>query len=256
MDESRKERYGRQIMLPEIGLAGQERLGAAKVLVVGAGGLGSPAALYLAAAGVGTIGLADGDAVDLSNLQRQVLHGNADIGRAKADSGRGRLLALNPDITVEGLRLRLDRDNCAGLVAPWDFVLDCTDNLESKFLINDACARAGKAYSHASVMRADGQIFTHAPGTACLRCLFPAPPPAGRVPTAATAGVLGPVAGLLGCLQAVEAIKFLTGAGTLLTGRLLTVEAWSMAFRTMEFARDPACPACSFTPASHSGAIL
>jgi adenylyltransferase/sulfurtransferase len=242
-------RYGRHLILPEVGPDGQRRLKASRVLLVGAGGLGSPAALYLAAAGVGHLTLVDPDLVDASNLQRQVLHGTAWVGRRKVDSARQRLADLNPGVTVEGRPERLDRSNALELVGGHDLVVDGTDNFETRYLVNDACVLAGRPNVHASVFRFEGQASVFAaPGGPCYRCLYPEPPPSGAVPSCAEAGVLGVLPGLLGLVQATEALKLLVGVGEPLVGRLLLFDALAMSFRTLRFARDPACPACGTRP--------
>ncbi|MDR1039815.1 MAG: HesA/MoeB/ThiF family protein [Deltaproteobacteria bacterium] len=244
------ERYSRNIILKEIGAGGQKRLKAGSVLVVGAGGLGSPAALYLAAAGVGVLGVADGDAVDLSNLQRQIAHSAADVGRPKALSAKEAISALNPEIEVRAFEGRLTAANVMEAIAGYDFVLDGTDNFAAKFLINDACVIASKPFSHAGIIRWRGQLMTWVPGKGpCYRCVFKAPPPPSAVPTCREAGVVGALAGVIGCLQAMEAIKFLTGAGELLTGRLLTYDALANDFRKVSLPPRPSCPVCGEEPA-------
>lgn len=241
----RLERYRRQILLEEIGGAGQRRLLDARVLVIGVGGLGSPAALYLAAAGVGTLGLADADTVDLSNLQRQIIHATADIGRPKVDSAADRIAALNPDVTVRRHHRFLDPGNAAAIVGGYDFVVDGTDSFAAKFLINDACVAAGIAFSHGGVAQFRGQTMTVLPGrSACYRCVFGAPPPEAAGPASAWAGVLGAVAGMLGAIQAAEALKFVTGAGSLLTDALLSVDALELKFRKVPVRRAGGCRAC------------
>lgn len=250
LTEEQIERYSRHILLPEIGGEGQERLLAGKVLVVGAGGLGSPAAYYLAAAGVGTLGIMDGDAVDLSNLQRQILHGTADVGRPKVESARDRLAALNPDVRVVPYRERLTAANALAILRDYDFVVDGTDSFASKFLVADACHFAGKPYSHAGILRFEGQLMTVLPGrTACYRCIFNAPPPAGVAPTCSQAGVLGAMAGVIGTLQAAEALKYLLGRGQLLTDSLLVYDALAAKFRKVALRRNPDCPLCGPNPA-------
>jgi molybdopterin/thiamine biosynthesis adenylyltransferase len=244
------ERYSRHIILKEIGPRGQKKLLAGKVLVIGAGGLGSPAAMYLAAAGTGTIGLADSGRVDLTNLQRQILHRTADIGLAKTESGRQTLTALNPEVRVRIFQGEVLADNILDLIRDYDFILDGTDNFASKFLINDACVLAGKPFSHAGILRFQGQLATYVPGDGpCLRCLFEAPPPPGSVPTCSQAGVAGALAGVIGSLQALEAVKYLTGAGSLLTGSLLTFDGLTMEFRKIKFPKRPDCPVCGENPA-------
>lgn len=249
LNEEQIERYSRQILLQQVGGVGQEKLLAARVLVVGTGGLGSPVALYLAAAGVGTIGLVDADAVDRSNLQRQIAHATPDLGRPKVVSAAEKLRALNPDVTVRTHELYLSAANIADVIADYDFVVEGTDNFPSKFLVNDACWFARKPFSHAGILRFDGQLFTVLPGeSACYRCAFPAPPPANAVPTCSQAGVLGGVAGTIGCLQATEALKYVLGVGELLTDRLLVFDALAMRFREVKFRRNPRCPLCGEAP--------
>jgi molybdopterin/thiamine biosynthesis adenylyltransferase/rhodanese-related sulfurtransferase len=240
-----RQRYARHLILPEVGLEGQRRLKGARVLLVGAGGLGSPAALYLAAAGVGHLTVIDPDVVDASNLQRQVLHGTSDVGRPKLDSARDRLLDLNPGVRVEGLVARLDGGNALELVRAHHLVVDGTDNFATRYLVNDACVLAGRPNVHASIFRFDGQasVFAAADGP-CYRCLHPSPPPPGEVPSCAEGGVLGVLPGLLGTIQATEALKLVTGVGQPLVGRLLLVDALSMQFRTVKVRKDPGCPAC------------
>ncbi len=241
-------RYSRHILLGDVGVEGQERIRQGRVLVVGAGGLGAPVALSLAAAGVGAIGIVDGDVVDLSNLQRQIIHFTADVGRPKVLSARDKIVALNPNVRVETHELFLSADNAADIISRYDFVVDGTDNFPVKFLINDACVMAGKPFSHGGILRFEGQTFTHVPGTACYRCLFPSPPPVGAVPTCSQAGVLGAIAGMLGTIQAAEALKWLTGVGQLLTDRLLTFNALTMHFRTIRTRRHDGCPLCGRAP--------
>ncbi len=246
--EEEIQRYSRHILLREVGAGGQERIRRGSVLVVGAGGLGSPAAMYLAAAGVGRIGIADADRVDYSNLQRQLLHATPDVGRPKVESARDRLRAINPGVRVEAHEARFCAANALELVGGYDFVIDGTDNFTAKFLINDACVMAGKPFAHGGVLRFEGQAFTHLPGTSCLRCLYGAAPPPGAVPTCAQAGVLGPVAGMIGAVEAAEALKYLTGAGEPLTDRLLTLDALAMQFHTIAMRRDAGCPVCGSRP--------
>ena len=245
LSNDEKERYARHLMLDEVGEPGQERLRAGRVLVIGAGGLGSPATLYLAAAGVGCIGVADGDLVELSNLQRQVIHGTPDLGRAKVLSARDRMLEINPGVQVECIGERLNAENIAGVVARYDFVLDATDNFEAKFLINDACLAAGTSFSHGGILRFKGQTMTVKPGeSTCYRCIFPEPPDPAVALSCSRAGVLGVLPGVIGVIQATEAIKFLLGIGELLTSRLLTYDALTLRFREVALGRNPDCPAC------------
>jgi molybdopterin/thiamine biosynthesis adenylyltransferase len=233
-------------MLDGVGELGQERLLTGRVLIIGAGGLGSPAALYLAAAGVGSIGIADSDIVDLSNLQRQILHATADIGVAKTASAVAKLAAINPDLTLTAHQFRIERDNIAELLAQYDFVLDCTDNFDAKFLINDACVSAGKPYSHGGILKYSGQTMTVLPGkSACYRCIFPAAPDETTSLACSRAGVLGVLPGIIGTIQATEAIKSLVGIGELLLDRLLTYDSLKMKFREVPLRRSPHCPACS-----------
>lgn len=246
--EDRILRYSRHILLQDIGVEGQEKIAAGRVLIVGAGGLGAPAAFYLAAAGVGTIGIIDGDTVDLSNLQRQIIHFTDDVGRPKVESAREKLNRLNPDVNVVTYRALFTAANAFEILGDYDFVVDGTDNFPAKFLVNDACVLAGKAFSHGGILRFDGQTFTHSPGSACYRCLFHSPPPPGSVPTCSQAGVLGAVAGMLGTIQATETLKYLTGTGDLLTDRLLSFNAKAMTFRTVHVRRSDKCPVCGSNP--------
>lgn len=243
------ERYSRQILLKQVGGKGQEKLLASRVLIVGAGGLGSPAALYLAAAGVGTIGLIDGDDVDITNLQRQIAHFTSDLGTPKVRSAAEKLRAINPSVSVETYHELAAAHNILDIVHRYDFVIDGTDNFPAKFLINDACVFAGVPFSHAGILRFDGQMFTVIPRrTACYRCLFGGPPPPGMVPSCSQAGVLGGVAGVIGCLQATEALKYLLGVGELLTDRMLVFDALGMSFREVKFKRNARCPICGDNP--------
>ena len=249
LTEQQIERYSRHIILPEVGGRGQEKLLAGRVLIIGAGGLGSPAALYLAAAGTGTIGLADGDVVDLTNLQRQIAHTTADVGRAKVESAAARCRAINPDVTFRLHPEHIRADNALEILKDYDFVIDGTDSFAAKFLIADACHFAGKPYSHAGILRFEGQATTVIPGqSGCYRCLFREPPPAGAVPSCSQAGVLGVLAGIMGTIQAAEAVKYLLGIGELLTNRLLVFNALRMTFREVGFKRNDACPLCGTNP--------
>ena len=239
------QRYHRHLILPGVGEEGQQRLKAARVLIVGAGGLGSPAALYLAAAGVGTLGIMDEDVVELSNLQRQVLHGTRDVGRAKVASAEARLRDLNPHIDIATLHGRLSSTNALDILRDYDIVVDGTDNFQTRYLINDACVLLGKTNVYGSVIRFDGQasVFCTDDGP-CYRCLFPEPPAPGAIPNCAEGGVFGVLPGMVGVIQATETIKCITGTGESLVGRLLLVDALRMRFRTIAIARDPKCPAC------------
>ncbi len=245
LDRAEVQRYGRHLVLPELGMEGQRRLKAARVLLVGAGGLGSPAALYLAAAGIGHISLVDFDTVEVTNLQRQVLYGTKDVGRPKALSARDRLADLNPHLSLAVHETHLGAGNALALVRDHDLVVDGTDNFATRYLLNDACVLAGRPYVYASIFRFDGQasVFAAAGGP-CYRCLFPSPPPPGEVPSCAEGGVLGVLPGLLGTVQATEAIKIAAGIGEPLVGRLLLVDALAMEFKTVTVRRDPRCPAC------------
>lgn len=239
LDDAQIERYLRHIVLDEIGGKGQERLLASSVLVIGAGGLGSPAASYLAAAGIGRLGLVDGDRVEPSNLQRQILHHTPDLGRPKVESAAEKLRALNPDCDVEVHPFFVDHETILPLVERYDFVLDCTDGFPVKFLINDACVLAGKPFSHAGVLRWEGQTMTCLPWrSATFRCVFREPPPPDSVPTCAQAGVLGALVGTIGCVQATEAVKYLLGKGDLLENRLFVFDALRMRMRTVAVRRD------------------
>jgi sulfur-carrier protein adenylyltransferase/sulfurtransferase len=242
-------RYARHLVLPEFGLDAQRRLKAARVLCVGAGGLGSPVALYLAAAGVGTIGLVDFDVVDASNLQRQVLHGTPDVGRPKVESGRDRILAINPNVEVETYAVRLSSANALDLVAAYDVIVDGADNFPTRYLVNDACVLAGKPNAYGAIFRFEGQasVFAAKDGP-CYRCLFPEPPPPGEVPSCAEAGVLGVLPGLIGTIQATEAIKLVTGIGEPLIGRLMIYDALRMTFQELRLRKDPDCPVCGTSP--------
>lgn len=243
------ERYSRHIILKEVGVKGQKKLMNAKVLIIGAGGLGAPAAMYLAAAGVGTIGIADADEVDLSNLQRQVIHTTADIGKAKVKSAAETMNAINPDVKVNTYRTFVTSQNIMDLIADYDFILDGTDNFPAKFLINDACVMARKPFSHAGIIRFQGQLMTYVPGEGpCYRCVFKNPPPKDAVPTCKQAGVIGAMGGVIGSLQAMEAVKYIIGQGQLLTGRLLTYDALKMQFRTVPLPKDDNCAICGAHP--------
>ena len=246
--EDQIRRYARHIILPEMGGTGQARLLASKVLVVGAGGLGSPLVLYLAAAGVGTIGVVDDDLVDLSNLQRQIMHTTQSIGLPKVDSAARAGAAINPDVRVMPIQARLDRDNILGLVGQYDVIADGSDNFPTRFLVNDACRLAGKPLVSAAILRFDGQLSTYRPGGPCYRCIYREEPPEGSVPTCSSAGVLGAMAGTMGALQATEVVKEVLGIGETMAGRLLIYDALSVTFRTVRVPRDPGCPLCGDRP--------
>ena len=245
------ERYSRQLILKDVGYRGQKKLSEAQVLIIGAGGLGSPAALYLAAAGVGTVGIVDADVVDLSNLQRQIIHGTLDVGLPKVESARQRMLEINPHIEVVTYREYLTSANILKVLDGWDFVIDGTDNFPAKFLINDACVMKGIPFSHGGIMRFRGQLMTVVPHESpCYRCVFKEPPPKGAVPSCREAGVIGAIAGVVGSLQALEAVKYVVGAGELLTGRLLTIDTLTMTMHTVKLPqRGEGCRVCSDNPA-------
>ncbi len=242
-------RYSRHLIMPEIGMEGQRKLKAARVLCIGAGGLGSPATLYLAAAGVGTIGLVDFDVVDFSNLQRQILHGTSDVGRPKLQSAQQRLSDVNPGVRIETHEAMLSSENALDILGGYDIVIDGTDNFPTRYLVNDACVFLGKPNVYGSIFRFEGQasIFATEEGP-CYRCLYPEPPPPGLVPSCAEGGVLGVLPGIIGTIQATEAIKLITGVGQPLIGRLLVFDALRMQFREMKMRKDPACPVCGEHP--------
>ncbi len=249
LNEEQIKRYSRHIILNDVGVEGQEKILASKVLIIGVGGLGAPAALYLAAAGVGTLGLVDGDKVDLSNLQRQVIHFTPDVGKPKVLSAKEKISAINPDVKVATYGTRVDSGNISGIIKDYDFIVDGTDNFAAKFLINDACVLGQKPFSHGGVLRFDGQAMTYIPGQACYRCVFTAPPPAGAMPSCSQAGILGVVAGMLGTIQAAEVLRYLIGKGELLLNRLLIFNALDMKFRSVIFRKNPNCPVCGINPA-------
>src|SRR5438270_10315462 len=250
MTKDEQLRYSRHMIMPEVGAEGQRRLNAARVLCIGAGGLGSPAALYLAAAGIGKLGLVDFDDGDLSNLQRQILHGTKDVGRKKLDSARDRLRDANPNIEIEAHECRFASKNALEIVSDYDVVVDGSDNFPTRYLSNDVCVFAKKPNVYGSVFRFDGQTTVFAPhlGGPCYRCLFPEPPPPGSVPNCAQAGVLGVLPGIVGTIQANEAIKLILGVGEPLVGRLLYFDALKMKFREFNLRRDPQCPVCGENP--------
>jgi adenylyltransferase/sulfurtransferase len=242
-------RYSRHLIMPEVGVDGQKRLKAASVLLIGAGGLGSPLGLYLAAAGVGRIGLVDFDVVDFSNLQRQVLHGTPDVGRPKLQSARERLRAINPEVQIDLYETRLTSANALPILEPYDVVIDGTDNFPTRYLVNDACVLLKKANVYGSIFRFDGQASVfYPPYGPCYRCLYPEPPPPGEVPSCAEGGVLGILPGLIGCIQATEAVKLILGKGTPLIGRLLLYDALQMNFQEFKVRRNPQCPLCGDHP--------
>jgi adenylyltransferase/sulfurtransferase len=249
LSPAERQRYSRHLLLPEVGEQGQRRLKAARVLCVGAGGLGSPAALYLAAAGVGTIGIVDFDAVDVSNLQRQIIHGTHDVGRSKIASARDRIEALNPEVHVETFAAHFSVANARTLVDAFDVIVDGTDNFPARYLVNDACVMYRKPNAWGSIFRFEGQASVFAaPGGPCYRCLHPEPPPAGLVPGCAEAGVLGVLPGVIGTIQATEALKLILGIGEPLVGRFLVYDALTMRFRDLKLPKDPDCPVCGVHP--------
>jgi len=250
--EEQIKRYARHIILPEVGGKGQEKLLNSKVLVIGAGGLGSPAILYLAAAGVGTIGIVDFDVVDFSNLQRQVIHNTERVGTPKVESAKKTVEMLNPDVKVITYNTRISKENIMDIIKDYDVVLDGTDNFPTRFLINDACYFAGKPLVSAAMLRFEGQVsvfdYRIKENSPCYRCLFPEPPPPGLVPTCQEAGILGSIGGIMGCIQATEAIKLILGIGEPLVGKLLIMDALSMDFRKVKLRKDPNCPLCGEKP--------
>jgi len=250
LDNDEIRRYSRHLILPEVGMAGQKKLKATSVLCIGAGGLGSPIAMYLAAAGIGRIGLVDFDEVDFSNLQRQILHGTSDVGRPKGESARDTLREINPNCQVDVHKTMITSDNAMELIKPYDIVVDGTDNFPTRYLTNDACVLLGKPNVYGSIFRFEGQASVFAPSLAgpCYRCLYPEPPPPGMVPSCAEGGVLGILPGIIGCIQATEIIKLALGVGNPLVGRLLLYNALDMKFREVKLRRDPACPVCGENP--------
>jgi molybdopterin/thiamine biosynthesis adenylyltransferase/rhodanese-related sulfurtransferase len=250
LTDAQRSRYSRHLIIPEVGEVGQARLLKSKVLLIGAGGLGSPAALYLAAAGVGRMGIVDDDVVDESNLQRQILHSTDRIGMPKTESAKKTLRALNPDVTVDEHRVRLNRENAMELFSQYDLIVDGSDNFGTRYLVNDACVILQKPNVHGSIFRFDGQATTFVPGGGrpCYRCLFPEPPPPELAPSCQEAGVLGVLPGIIGMIQAVEAVKVILGKGEPLIGRLLLYDALEQRFREVKYARDPHCPACGDPP--------
>src|ERR687889_142336 len=242
-------RYSRHLIMPEVALEGQKQLKAAKVLTVGTGGLGSPLALYLAAAGIGTIGIVDFDVVDESNLQRQIIHGTSDVGRKKMESARDTILDINPNVKVEAYEDPLTSENALDTIKDYDIIVDGTDNFATRYLVNDACVLLGKPNVYGSIFRFEGQasVFATAGGP-CYRCLYPEPPPPGLVPSCAEGGVLGVLPGIIGTIQALETIKWIIGAGESLIGRLLLFDALKLRFRELQLRKDPSCPLCGQNP--------
>ncbi len=241
-------RYQRQIIMPEVGSVGQRKLLEARVLLIGAGGLGSPAALYLAAAGVGTLGLVDFDVVDISNLHRQLLHGHKDLGRPKVESAADRLQDVNPDVRVIGFNAPITSENALEMIEQFDIVVNGSDNFPTRYLVNDACYFLRKPLVDGGIFRFEGQATVYLPGAGCYRCLYPAPPPPGAVPSCAEAGVLGVLPGVVGSIQAVETIKLILDQGSTLVNRLLLFDSLAMEFREVRLRRDPDCPVCGDEP--------
>jgi len=243
-------RYSRHLILPEVGMAGQRKIRNTSVLCIGAGGLGSPIAMYLAAAGIGKLGIVDFDTVDHSNLQRQILHSDADVGNSKAESAKAAIVALNPNVEVELYKTRISSENALDLIRPYDIVVDGTDNFPTRYLTNDACVLLKKPNVYGSIFRFEGQASVFAPhlGGPCYRCLYPEPPPPGMVPSCAEGGVLGVLPGIVGCIQSTEILKLALGQGSPLIGRLLLFNALDMKFRELKLRRDPKCPVCGDTP--------
>src|SRR5580698_1919164 len=250
LDNDQIRRYSRHLILPEVGLAGQKKICSTSVLCIGAGGLGSPIMMYLAAAGIGKIGIVDFDTVDFSNLQRQIIHGTADVGRPKADSARDTIKSINPTCDVVIHNTRLSSENALEIIAQYDIVVDGTDNFPTRYLTNDACVLLKKPNVYGSIFRFEGQASVFAPhlGGPCYRCLYPEPPPPGMVPSCAEGGVLGVLPGIIGCIQATEILKLALGKGNLLVGRLLLFNALDMKFRELKLRRDPECPICGDHP--------
>jgi molybdopterin/thiamine biosynthesis adenylyltransferase len=241
-------RYSRHIIMNDVGSSGQRKLMQSKALIIGAGGLGSPSAVYLALAGVGTLGLVDFDVVELSNLQRQILHHTPDVGRPKLESARDNIHAYNPDVNVVLHEVRLESDNAMDIISQYDLVINGADNFATRYLVNDACYLLNKPLVDGSILIFDGQSTVFMPGQGCYRCLFPSPPPPGMVPNCAEAGVLGALTGLVGSIQATEALKIFLGIGQTLTSRLLLIDALSMTFREVKLKRNPECPLCGDNP--------
>jgi adenylyltransferase/sulfurtransferase len=243
--EQQLKRYSRNILVSQISVGGQKRISSGKIIVIGMGGLGSSAAFYCAAAGIGTLGIVDDDIVDISNLQRQIIHSTADIGIEKVESAKAKILALNPDVKVETFRQRVCPGNIRNIINGYDFVIDGTDNFKSKFLINDACVMEKIPFSHAGVLQFTGQTMTVLPGkSACYRCVFQAPPDENTIPSCSADGVLGAIAGIIGAIQATEALKHIAKAGQPLCDKILTFDALSMDIRTVEIQKRPNCPVC------------
>ncbi len=249
LTELQRERYNRHLILPDFGIEGQMKLLEARILIIGTGGLGSPVSLYLSAGGVGTLGIADDDVVDVSNLQRQIIHSTADVKTSKLESAARKMQAINPDLNIIKYPIIIKSDNITDIIKEYDFVIDCTDNFPSKFLINDACVLANIPFSHGGVMHFHGQTITVVPGkSSCYRCVFYEPPPVKTNPSASDKGILGVIPGILGTIQATEAIKYVTNTGNLLTDTLLTFDAKNMDFQKIKLKRQKTCPLCGESP--------
>ncbi|MCD7935567.1 MAG: HesA/MoeB/ThiF family protein [Tannerellaceae bacterium] len=238
------DRFSRNILIEGIGKAGQQKLKNANVLIIGAGGLGSPVLFYLAAAGIGHLGIMDYDQVDMTNLQRQILHQTCDLGRSKVVSATEKLKALYPELIIQGYEYRLTAENAEEIIRPYDFVVECCDNYDAKFLINDTCVRTGTPFSHGAVLSMQGEVSTYLPGNACYRCIFGEAPAKGTMPTSAEVGILGSIAGIAGSIQATEVIKYITGTGTLLTNRLLVFNGRTMQFTNLKTEKNSTCLCC------------
>ncbi|MDY6775178.1 MAG: molybdopterin-synthase adenylyltransferase MoeB [Halobacteria archaeon] len=249
LNQEQIDRYSRHIILDQVGAEGQSKLLSSRVLVIGAGGLGSPVIQYLAAVGVGTIGIVDDDEVERSNLQRQVIHGDDDVGRPKVDSAEDFVARLNPDVEVEKYETRIDENNIDNIIESFDFVIDATDNFATRYLVNDACTLADKPFSHGAIFKFEGQVtsFTDPEGP-CYRCMFPEAPPPGMMPNCAEAGVIGVLPGIIGVVQATEAVKYLLDIGDSLDGRMMFYDSTDMSFEEVEIHKDPNCPVCSESP--------
>jgi len=254
LTQDQHSRYSRQLVLPEVQPEGQQKILEAKVLLVGLGGLGSPQALYLAAAGVGTLGLLDGDRVDLTNLQRQVVHSTPEVGSLKVDSAERRVKGINPEVGVLKHPVRIDPQNAMDILSGYDIIVDCTDNFPARYLLSDACALLKKPMVHGAIYRFQGQatVFYPSQGGPCYRCLFPVPPPPGTVPPAAESGVMGVLPGLVGMIQANEVVKLILEKGQPLIGRLLLCDVMAMTFQEVSLKKDPACPMCGENPSIHT----
>ncbi|MBN2040195.1 MAG: HesA/MoeB/ThiF family protein [Spirochaetes bacterium] len=248
LTDEQRQRYSRNILIRDIGEEGQEKLLSSRILVIGAGGLGSPNILYLSACGIGTLGIADYDVVDISNLQRQVIHWSADVGRPKIESAKEKAVKINPDVNIITYKEKLTKGNIEKIIKEYDFIIECTDNFAAKFLINDACVLNKKPYSHCGVLMFHGQTITYTPGTACLRCMFSSPPPSGVSPSSSDVGIFGTAAGTFGTIQATEAVKYLIGKGSLLTNKLFYFDTFHFDVNTVSLEPNSECPVCGKNP--------